>query len=84
VSASCLTVSNPDLLSSSETGVNSGTRSSIHKGSLEPMNVMPGRRWWCIFHKKREDLRHHTLVMDLTFSISNSGLKAVSSNASPG
>ncbi len=79
VSVSCVTISNPDSLFSSETGVNSGRRrsKSTHLNELDvrkPLVVSMSQR--------REELRRYNLVHNLT--ISNPGLKAVSSNASRG
>ncbi len=43
---------------------------------------MSETHWWYLFHKKSEELRLYNLVLNLT--ISNLGLKTVSSNAPPG
>jgi hypothetical protein len=73
-----MTISNPDLLSISET-VYPGIRSRKSTYLIEvdvrmPLVVSTSRRI--------EELRLHNLVYYLT--ISKPGLKAVSSNASPG
>jgi hypothetical protein len=43
---------------------------------------MSQNHWWKIFQKGSEERRLYNLVQNLT--ISNPGLKAVSSNGSPG
>jgi hypothetical protein len=78
MSASCVTISNPDSLSGSATGVNPGKRSwrSTYLNELDvrkPMMVSISQR--------SEELRLHYLVWNLT--IPNPGSKVVSSNASP-
>ncbi len=79
VSASWMTILNPDSLSRSETWVNPGIRSwkSTYLNELavrKPLVVSISQR--------SEELRLHNLVHNMT--ILNPSLKAVSSNASPG
>ncbi len=50
VSASCVTVSNPDSLSSSGTGVTPGIRKP--RKALICMRSMWENHWWYLFHKK--------------------------------
>ncbi len=50
VSSSDVTFSNPDLLSRSETGVDSGIRSS--EQHLSDMSSMSDSHWWFHFTKK--------------------------------
>ncbi len=79
VSSSSVTISNPDSPSSSETGVNPGIMSwkstcLIELDVRKPLVVSMSQR--------SEEMRLYNLVQNLT--ISNPGLKAVSSNASTG
>ncbi len=79
VSGSCVTISILDSLSSSETGVTSGIRSLkstyvIELDVRKPLVVS--------ISQISEELRLYNLVENST--ISNPGLKAASSNASPG
>jgi hypothetical protein len=75
-----VTISNPDSLSSSETGVNPGIKSEKKSPYLIGLDV---RQPLVVSNSQRsEGLRLYNLVQILT--ISNPSLKAVSSNASLG
>jgi hypothetical protein len=74
-----MTFSNSDLLSSSVTGVNRGkiteSRTYLNEVNFKKQLVIS-------ISQRSEELRPYNLVHNLT--ISHPGLKAVSSNASPG
>jgi hypothetical protein len=81
VSASCVVISNPRSLASSETGVNPGRRSWKSTYLIE----LEVRKPWVVSisqSQKSKELRIHNLIQNLT--ISNPSVKAVSSNTSPG
>ncbi len=79
VSASCVTTSNPDLLSSSEKGVNPEIR--IWKSTY--LNELDARKPLVLSISQRSEERGLYILVQ-KFTISNPGLKAVSPNASPG
>jgi hypothetical protein len=60
VSASCLTISNPDSLSSSETGVNPGIRSYEKSTYLNELDVR--KQLVVSISQRREELRLYNLV----------------------
>jgi hypothetical protein len=75
-----VTVSNPDLLSSSEAGISYGIIKSLKITFLYELDTRkPLVR---SISQIRGELRLHNLVCTLT--VSNPGLKTVSSNNSPG
>jgi hypothetical protein len=76
-----VTISNPDKLSSSETGVNISWNKRLKK-HLSDCARCQRATGGIYFKKKNEELRFCNMDQNLKFS--NPGFKAVSSNASPG
>ncbi len=76
VSASCLTTSNPGLLSSSETRVSPGIK-NWKKNSYTWVSLILESHWWHLFHKEVKSQDSTTWLRLQTMAISNRRLKAV-------
>ncbi len=82
VSASCVTISNPDSLSSSGSEVYFEIKGWKIGRALIWMSLMSKSRWWYLFHEEVKS-RDSTAWFRI-WQFQTSALKVVSSNASPG